>query len=134
MYTDTCLNRTSLGQNVCSEQTGVQFIQVILTKISYIETLFYVGLYSIRFTHVSPPVYIDFQMCLFCFLLQEHEIGLLTEITHLQDITHSLCLMAGDPQSLPSSSEQVIMDVKSSDTNSFFNNLSGVSIIFSSII
>ena len=37
--------------------------------------------------------------------------------------------MAGDPQTLPSSSEQVIMDVKSSDTNTFFNNLSGVSII-----
>ena len=70
------------------------------------------------------------RFCLFISCLRpfvEHEIGLLTEITHLQDITHSLCLMAGDPQTLPSSSEQVIMDVKSSDTNTFFNNLSGQS-------
>lgn len=59
-------------------------------------------------------------------ILQEHEISLLTEITHLQDITHSLCLMAGEPNTLPSSSEQFIMDIKGSDSSSFFNNLGGV--------
>ncbi|CAC5400923.1 unnamed protein product [Mytilus coruscus] len=70
------------------------------------------------------------RFCLFISCLRpfvEHEISLLTEITHLQDITHSLCLMAGEPNTLPSSSEQFIMDIKGSDSTSFFNNLSGPS-------
>lgn len=68
------------------------------------------------------------RFCLFISCLRpfvEHELGLLTEITHLQDITHNLCLMAGEPHTLPPSSEQVIMDIKGSDTSSFFNSLSG---------
>ncbi|XP_052062928.1 protein MTSS 1-like isoform X4 [Mytilus californianus] len=70
------------------------------------------------------------RFCLFISCLRpfvEHELSLLTEITHLQDITHSLCLMAGEPNTLPSSSEQIIMDIKGSDSTSFFNNLSGPS-------
>lgn len=70
------------------------------------------------------------RFCLFISCLRpfvEHEISLLTEITHLQDITHSLCLMAGEPNTLPSSSEQILMDIKGSDSTSFFNNLSGPS-------
>ncbi|XP_076112602.1 uncharacterized protein LOC143080582 isoform X2 [Mytilus galloprovincialis] len=70
------------------------------------------------------------RFCLFISCLRpfvEHEISLLTEITHLQDITHSLCLMAGEPNILPSSSEQFIMDIKGSDSSSFFNNLGGPS-------
>ncbi|CAG2191444.1 MTSS1 [Mytilus edulis] len=70
------------------------------------------------------------RFCLFISCLRpfvEHEISLLTEITHLQDITHSLCLMAGEPNTLPSSSEQFIMDIKGSDSSSFFNNLGGPS-------
>ncbi|XP_063441011.1 protein MTSS 1-like isoform X6 [Mytilus trossulus] len=70
------------------------------------------------------------RFCLFISCLRpfvEHEISLLTEITHLQDITHSLCLMAGEPNTLPSSSEQFIMDIKGSDSSTFFNNLGGPS-------
>jgi hypothetical protein len=48
-------------------------------------------------------------------LLQDHEIHLLTEVTHLQEIMHSLCLQASDPSSLPESSEQVINDLKGVD-------------------
>ena len=40
---------------------------------------------------------------------------LLTEVTHLQEIMHSLCLQASEPQSLPASSEQVIADLKGMD-------------------
>lgn len=57
-----------------------------------------------------------------CFLyLQDHELGLLTEITHIQEIMHSLCLQASEPQSLPAASEQVLLDIKG-DTTSFWNS------------
>ena len=48
---EMCLNRTSSHQLLCSEQTGVLFIQVKLTKISYIRTLFIV-----RFMHAQDSV------------------------------------------------------------------------------
>ncbi|XP_076449389.1 uncharacterized protein LOC143285839 [Babylonia areolata] len=49
----------------------------------------------------------------------DHEVHLLTEVTHLQEIMHSLCLQASDPHSLPDSSEQVITDLKGMDLSAF---------------
>ena len=40
---------------------------------------------------------------------------MLTEITHLQEIMDSLCMQAGDPNSLPPASEQAIIDLKGSE-------------------
>jgi len=57
--------------------------------------------------------------------LQEHEIGLLTEVTHLQEITHNLCLQASEPDKLPSASEQVILDLKGADTGVWNFQVSG---------
>ena len=51
--------------------------------------------------------------------LQDQEVGLLTEITHLQEIMDGLCLQADSPESLPTSSEQVIMDLKGLDTKAW---------------
>ena len=53
------------------------------------------------------------------FMLQDQEVGLLTEITHLQEIMDGLCLQADSPESLPTSSEQVIMDLKGLDTKAW---------------
>ena len=44
--------------------------------------------------------------------LQDEEINMLTEVTHLQEILQQLCLGAGDPFVLPPASEQVIRDLK----------------------
>ena len=52
-------------------------------------------------------------------MLQDQEVGLLTEITHLQEIMDGLCLQADSPESLPTSSEQVIMDLKGLDTKAW---------------
>ena len=41
--------------------------------------------------------------------------GLLTEITHLQEIMYSLCMQASEPEKLPSTSEQCIIDLKGQD-------------------
>jgi len=43
---------------------------------------------------------------------QDEEVGLLTEVTHLQEIMESLCLQADSPATLPPASEQVIADLK----------------------
>ena len=47
--------------------------------------------------------------------MQDHEVHLLTEVTHLQEIMHSLCMQASEPNALPASSEQVINDLKGVD-------------------
>ena len=53
------------------------------------------------------PIF-SFSLC----LLQDEEISMLTEVTHLQEILQHLCLQASDPSSLPTASEQVIRDLK----------------------
>ncbi|XP_076470702.1 uncharacterized protein LOC143300712 isoform X3 [Babylonia areolata] len=58
------------------------------------------------------------RFCLFITCIKpfvDHEMQLLTEVTHLQEIMHSLCLQASDPSSLPEASEQVIADLKGMD-------------------
>ncbi|KAK3086144.1 hypothetical protein FSP39_014225 [Pinctada imbricata] len=62
--------------------------------------------------------------CLFVSCLRpfvEHEISLITEITHLQEIMQNLCMQCSDPSVLPPASEQVIMDVKGFDSSSVWN-------------
>ena len=59
------------------------------------------------------------------FCSQDQEVGLLTEITHLQEIMDSLCLQADNPESLPASSEQVIMDLKGLDTKAWSIQVGG---------
>ncbi|XP_060566052.1 protein MTSS 2-like isoform X2 [Ruditapes philippinarum] len=58
-----------------------------------------------------------FVACLKPFV--DEEVGLLTEVTHLQEIMDILCLQADSPQTLPASSEQVILDLKGEDAGSF---------------
>ncbi|XP_067651224.1 protein MTSS 1-like isoform X4 [Haliotis asinina] len=56
--------------------------------------------------------------CVFVSALKpfvDSEISLLTEVTHLQEIIDSLCAQSSDPNTLPPSSEQVIMDLKGVD-------------------
>ncbi|XP_045142959.1 protein MTSS 1 [Echinops telfairi] len=55
----------------------------------------------------------DNQLCL--HNSQEEEISMLGEITHLQTISEDLKSLTMDPHKLPSSSEQVILDLKGSD-------------------
>uniref|UniRef100_A0A8W8KG30 IMD domain-containing protein n=1 Tax=Magallana gigas TaxID=29159 RepID=A0A8W8KG30_MAGGI len=63
----------------------------------------------------------------FCFFISylrpfvDHEVSLLTEITHLQEIMEHLCMQCNDPHTLPPASEQVIMDVKGFDSSSVWN-------------
>lgn len=63
----------------------------------------------------------------FCFFISylrpfvDHEVSLLTEITHLQEIMEHLCMQCNDPNTLPPASEQVIMDVKGFDSSSVWN-------------
>ncbi|XP_033754842.1 protein MTSS 1-like isoform X3 [Pecten maximus] len=62
------------------------------------------------------------RFCLFISCLRpfvEHEIGLLTEITHLQEIMDSLCYGASEPDKLPTASEQCIIDVKGQDSSTW---------------
>ncbi|RUS86846.1 hypothetical protein EGW08_005383 [Elysia chlorotica] len=62
------------------------------------------------------------RFCLFITCLKpfvDSELKLLTEMSHIQEIMHSLCLQASDPASLPESSEQVITDLKGVDGASF---------------
>lgn len=47
--------------------------------------------------------------------------SLLTEITHLQEIMEHLCMQCNDPHTLPTASEQVIMDLKGFDSSSVWN-------------
>lgn len=54
------------------------------------------------------------RLCLFISCLKpvmDEEMAMLTEVTHLQEIVHSLCMVADDPESLSSSSEQVVSDL-----------------------
>ena len=44
---------------------------------------------------------------------------MLTEVTHLQEIVDNLCMQACDPFNLPPASEQVILDLKGSDPNTW---------------
>ncbi|KAL8603310.1 hypothetical protein ACOMHN_054006 [Nucella lapillus] len=58
------------------------------------------------------------RFCLFIACIKpfvDHEVMLLTEVTHLQEIMHSLCMQASEPEALPESSEQVIIDLKGMD-------------------
>ncbi|XP_078337589.1 protein MTSS 2-like isoform X3 [Crassostrea virginica] len=63
----------------------------------------------------------------FCFFISylrpfvDHEVSLLTEITHLQEIMEHLCMQCNDPHTLPTASEQVIMDLKGFDSSSVWN-------------
>jgi len=45
------------------------------------------------------------------YVFQDEEMAMLTEVTHLQEIVHSLCMVADDPESLSSSSENVVFDL-----------------------
>ena len=63
--------------------------------------------------HAQPVLLFTWSQLCSCW--QDHELHLLTEVTHLQEIMHSLCLQASEPQSLPASSEQVIADLKGMD-------------------
>ncbi|XP_005002661.1 protein MTSS 1 isoform X11 [Cavia porcellus] len=58
------------------------------------------------------------RFCTFISMLRpviEEEISMLGEITHLQTISEDLKSLTMDPHKLPSSSEQVILDLKGSD-------------------
>eukprot|EP00070_Physeter_catodon_P049498 XP_028356392.1 metastasis suppressor protein 1 isoform X10 [Physeter catodon] len=58
------------------------------------------------------------RFCTFVSMLRpviEEEISMLGEITHLQTISEDLKSLTMDPHKLPSSSEQVILDLKGSD-------------------
>ncbi|XP_052231053.1 uncharacterized protein LOC127844679 isoform X4 [Dreissena polymorpha] len=62
------------------------------------------------------------RFCLFVSCLKpfvDEEVGLLTEVTHLQEIMDSLCMQADNPATLPPSSEQVIMDLKGVDATAY---------------
>jgi len=39
--------------------------------------------------------------------------SILTELSHIQEIVHSLCLLSSDPESLPESTEHLIDDMLS---------------------
>ena len=45
--------------------------------------------------------------------MQDEELSILTELTHIQEIVHSLCLLSSDPDSLPESTEHLIDDMLS---------------------
>lgn len=47
--------------------------------------------------------------------LQDSEIEMLTDISHLQEIIDQLCMHTGDPNILPPASEQVILDATGAD-------------------
>lgn len=54
------------------------------------------------------------RLCLFISCLKpvmDEELAMLTEVTHLQEIVHSLCMVADSPEALSTSSEQVISDL-----------------------
>uniref|UniRef100_A0A8C5GY73 Metastasis suppressor protein 1-like n=1 Tax=Gouania willdenowi TaxID=441366 RepID=A0A8C5GY73_GOUWI len=58
------------------------------------------------------------RFCCFVSLLRpvvEEEMSMLGEITHLQTLTDDLRILTMDPHKLPASSEQVIVDLKSSE-------------------
>ncbi|KAM9310107.1 protein MTSS 1-like [Pholidichthys leucotaenia] len=58
------------------------------------------------------------RFCCFVAMLQpivDEEISLLGEVTHLQTISDDLKALTSDPNKLPPASEQVILDLKSSD-------------------
>ncbi|XP_055890887.1 protein MTSS 2-like isoform X9 [Biomphalaria glabrata] len=62
------------------------------------------------------------RFCLFITCLKpfvDHELKLLTEISHISEIMESLCMQASEPSVLPPSSEQVILDLKGVDTASW---------------
>ena len=71
------------------------------------------------------PSSVAVQAHVISFCSQDQEVGLLTEITHLQEIMDSLCLQADNPESLPASSEQVIMDLKGIDTKAWSIQVGG---------
>lgn len=56
-----------------------------------------------------------------CFFFQESELAMLHEINHIQEIIDTLSKITGDPHILPSTSEQVIADVKSSENTWSFH-------------
>lgn len=56
---------------------------------------------------------------MYLIYLQDEEVGLLTEVTHLQEIMDVLCHQVDNPHILPASSEQVINDLSSGDTGSY---------------
>lgn len=50
---------------------------------------------------------------------QCEEVAMLSELTHIQEVAEQLEKISADPQVLPPSSEQVIQDLKGSDSWSF---------------
>ncbi|XP_043544493.1 protein MTSS 1-like isoform X8 [Chiloscyllium plagiosum] len=60
------------------------------------------------------------RFCAFVSMLRpvvEEEMSMLGEVTHLQTITDDLTNLTMDPHKLPTASEQVIIDLKGSDSN-----------------
>ncbi|MEQ2312254.1 Metastasis suppressor protein 1, partial [Ameca splendens] len=58
------------------------------------------------------------RFCVFVSMLRpvvDEEMSMLGEITHLQTLTDDLKTLTMDPHKLPASSEQVIVDLKSSE-------------------
>ncbi|XP_041837416.1 protein MTSS 1 isoform X2 [Melanotaenia boesemani] len=58
--------------------------------------------------------------CSFVSMLKpvlDHEINMLSEVTHLQTILEDLTNLTAEPNKLPAASEQVILDLKGSDFN-----------------
>ena len=53
----------------------------------------------------------EFESGLCC--LQDEELAILAELSHIQEIVHSLCLLSSDPDSLPESTEHLIDDMLS---------------------
>ena len=75
------------------------------------------------------PIITHGHVLLFCFCLssprcrrhhhQDEEINMLTEVTHLQDILHALCLHAAEPGQLPAAGEQLLKDIRGADSQTW---------------
>ncbi|KAK1796302.1 hypothetical protein P4O66_009368 [Electrophorus voltai] len=57
--------------------------------------------------------------CVWVIFVCDEEITMLAEVTHLQSILEDLCNLTADPSVLPPASEQVILDLKGSDTYNY---------------
>jgi hypothetical protein len=43
--------------------------------------------------------------------MQDEELSMLSELNHIQEIVHNLCMVSNDPESLPTSTEHLIVDM-----------------------